>query len=252
MIMLHKGSRDLTHGGLEQIKTPEPTRTHLPIPHHVLLAETEKAITDADYEISDHRLLVSKEGQKFLGSMTVTSPLWDYVSDYVFKVAVMSSHDRTLPIKFFTGTEVFVCTNGCWSAELMLSRKHTHGAWGDIHNNLGTLVLQLNELRTKTVESFEALKEFDFDSRKEVHDFIIESSKCKILPWQHQPHVLEHWNNPEHPEFTDRNGYVLFNAYTSFWRKGNPMTLAHKTQELRKLFDTFKGVEKKVDILEVL
>lgn len=255
IMMEHKGSRCVSRDELLEIKTPERTKTHLPIPHHEILEVAEDMMSKFNYEFSDYTLLVSKDNQMFMGSCTVKSPLWvsngigeteDYLhstDDYDFKIAFTNSHNKTLPVKFFAGTHVFVCTNGQWDADVMISRKHTPGAWADIYIKLRELVFDMSDIRKKVINKFESLKEIDFDSKREVHDFLVQSCERRILPWQQAPKVLEHWNNPEHTEFNDRNGYSLFNAYTSNWRSGNPFDLSSKTQRLRGFIDEFKGIQ---------
>jgi hypothetical protein len=52
--------------------------------------------------------------------------------------------------------------------------------------------------------------------------------------------VLRHWNEPEHAEFRDRNGYSLFNAYTSHWRDSDQFVLPAKTMRLKSIMAEFK------------
>lgn len=243
-IMMTKGSKEVDYEELVSVRTPEGTRTHIPIPHHQILDQTQDTLAKFNYEFSDHTLLLSTDNQRFIGSFTVKSERWsNHLDDYDFKVAVMNSHDKTLSVRFFAGTQVFVCENGQWSSDVMLSHKHTPLAWEAIHAQLRELAFTMDDLRSDTITSFESLKEEDFDSQAEVHDFVVQSCQRKIIPWQHAPHILEHWNNPEHIEFNDRNGYSLFNAYTSHWRSGNPFDLSLKTNKLRGFIDEFKGIQ---------
>ena len=243
-IMMHKGSRSITREELSELETPEGTRTHVPIPHHEILNQTQKTLGQLGFLFEDSTQLVSNDNQRFLGSFTVDHPTrnWKENNDYTFKVAVMNSHDKTYPVTLFAGTEVFVCTNGQWSSNVKLSRKHTKNAWDDIFSNLRELAFQMEDIRNEAIDRFESLKEIDFDSKREVHDFVVETCKRNIIPWQHAPHVLEHWDTPEHDEFKDRNGYSLFNAYTSHWRSGNPFDLSSKTTRLRGFIDEFKDI----------
>jgi hypothetical protein len=240
-IMMHKGSRSVSYEELKEIPTPLATRTHMPIPHADIVDATTDTIGKLDsYHFSDFKFLVSNDGQKFLGSMSVSSPLWTDSPDYDFKIGILSSHDKTFPLTFFAGTDMFICTNRQWSSSVQLSRKHTPNAWDDIHTNLRTLTFEMDDIRKETVNGFEALKDMDFSSQREVHDFVVQSCQKKIIPWQHAPKVLEHWDNPEHHEFKDRNAFSLFNAYTSHARSSNPFNLASTTSKLRTFIDEFK------------
>ena len=234
---------------LDTIPLPPARNRFVPMAHKDLYDRTVKNLSMLNYEVSNPHFLVDQSKQKFIATFGVKNNNTDNEyneftnKDYKFEIGLINSNDGSMAAKLFTGTRVFVCANGQWSGEVTLSRKHTRNAGYDINRGLRDFTFDLEDTRKKTFKRFEQLKEYCFDSKTEVHDFVVETCQRNILPWQHAPKVLEHWNNPEHNEFKDRNGYCLFNAYTSHWRDSNQFSLSNKTEGLRRFIDEFKNPE---------
>ena len=247
----HNCNEYVEYEDLATIPLPPARDRFVPIAHKDLFDRATENLSMLNYEPVKPRFLVDHTKQKFIATFGIKRG-YDYVreetdtpddfanEDYQFEVGLINSNDGSMAAKLFTGTKVFVCSNGQWSGEIVLSRKHTQNAGYDINKGLRDFAFELEDTRRETLANFDRLKEYDFDNKSEVHDFVVETCNRNILPWQHAPKVLEHWNNPEHDEFKDRNGYCLFNAYTSHWRDANQFSLSDKTKRLRSYIDEFK------------
>ena len=247
----HNCNEYVEYEDLATIPLPPARDRFVPMAHQDLYDRTVKNLSTLNYEPVKPKFLLDHTKQKFVATFGIKQKAQPFSTgtvdtfankDYSFQVGLINSNDGTMSAKLFTGTNVFVCANGQWSGEVVLSRKHTRNAGYDINRGLRDFIFELEDTRKETFASFEALKEYDFNSKSEVHDFIVETCNRNILPWQQVPKVLEHWNNPEHHEFKDRNGYCLFNAYTSHWRNANQFSLSDKTKRLRNYIDEFKGI----------
>ena len=254
----HNCNEYVEYEDLATLPLPPARDKFVPMAHQDLYDKAVRNLSMLNYEPVKPKFLVDHTKQKFVATFGIKRG-FDYVreetnkfmnvsdtsdefsnNDYAFEVGLINSNDGSMAAKLFTGTRVFVCANGQWSGEVILSRKHTRNAGYDINRALRDFVFELEETRRDTFASFDKLKEYDFSSKSEVHDFVIETCKRNILPWQHVPKVLDHWDYSEHKEFKDRNGYSLFNAYTSHWRGANEFSLASKTTKLRNYIDEFK------------
>lgn len=246
----HNCNEYVEYEQLATIPLPPARDRFVPLAHKDLYDRTIYNLARYNYKPVKPQFLVDHTKQKFVATFGIKRNEYAHDSlpqdfandDYQFEIGLINSNDGTMSAKIFTGTRVFVCANGQWSGEVQLSRKHTINAVSDIDDSLIKFTHGLDDTRRKTFEDFDKLKELDFSSKSEVHDFVVETCNQKILPWQHAPKVLEHWNNPEHDEFKDRNGYCLFNAYTSHWRDANQFSLSDKTRRLRKYINEFKGI----------
>ena len=83
------------------------------------------------------------------------------------------------------------------------------------------------------VDTNNLLCQHDLSSESQVHDMMCRMAKKDITTWQSIPHVLKHWEKPEHDEFKGRNAQVLLNAFTSSWRGTNPFSLHNKSKRVR-------------------
>ena len=242
----HDCNEYVEYEDLATIPLPPARDRFVPMAHQDLFDRTVKNLSMLDYKVVNPKFLIDHTKQKFVATFGIKRPGYKEAmstDDYQFEVGLINSNDGSMSAKLFTGTRVMVCANGQWSGEVVLSRKHTRNAGYDINKGLRDFVFELEDTRRDTFASFERLKEYDFHSKSEVHDFVVETCKRGILPWQHAPKVLDHWDTPEHDEFKDRNGYSLFNAYTSHWRGANQFSLSDKTTKLRAFIDDFKQPE---------
>ena len=244
----HNCNEYVEYEDLATIPLPPARDRFVPMAHQDLYDRAVRNLSMLNYEPVKPQFLVDHTKQKFVATFGIKRNQHAHDSlpqdfsndDYQFEVGLINSNDGSMSAKIFTGTRVFVCANGQWSGEVQLSRKHTRNASFDINRALRDFVFELEDTRRETFADFDRLKEYDFSSKSEVHDFVVETCKRNILPWQHAPKVLDHWDSPEHDEFKDRNGYSLFNAYTSHWRGANQFSLSDKTRRLRTNINDFK------------
>jgi hypothetical protein len=239
----HGCNKYIDYEELATLPLPLARKRFVPMAHKDLYDRTVKNLSMLDYEVVNPKFLTDHTGLKFAASFSVTHPNLLLNNDYDMLIALVSSLDGSLASKLLAGHNTYLCSNQYFGGEQLLSRKHTRNAGYDINTKLRDFAFNLHDLQKGIFADYESLKEYDFSSKREVNDFVVQTCEQGILPWQHAPKVLEHWNNPEHPEFEDRNAYCLSNAYTSHWRGINQFTLPQKTIRLRKFIDEFKRKE---------
>ena len=239
----HGCNTSVEYEELATLPLPPERDRFVPLAHKDLIDRTFNSLDILGYQTNNHQFMTNQDGLKFMGTFYITHPEDDgfTTNDYRFKLGLINSNDGSMAAKAITGGDFMVCLNGYFTGEIVLNRKHTINASDDINRGLRDLAFDMKDIRRKSFAEIEQLKEYDFDSKSEVHDFVVETCKRDILPWQHAPKVLEHWDNPEHDVFKDRNGCSLFNAYTSHWRDANPFSLASKTTKLRRYIDEYKN-----------
>ena len=231
---------------LATLPLPEAKNRFVPLAHKDLIDRAFSTLDILGYTTDGHQFMTNQDGLKFMATFYVTHPddegNW-ITDDYRFKLGLINSNDGSMSAKAITGGDFMVCLNEWYTGNIVLNRKHTANAEGDINRGLRDLAFDLRNIRRKSFEEIEQLKEYDFSSKAEAHDFVVETCKRDILPWQHVPKVLEHWDTPEHDIFKPRNGCSMFNAYTSHWRDTNQFSLVSKTTKLRTFIDDFKKPE---------
>ena len=248
--------REVAYDDLRKMKCPQSAKSHPSIPH-VEVFDRFKHIFELreDIKIVRPRFLVSPKNapvpySRFMARFEIQKVEPNYgltnhfgeSPDYSFQGAITNSYDQTLDTCCHFGTQVFVCTNGMWwistkkNSSRMLS-KHTMQEFSTMVWNLSC---ELDSIYAEVVGGFEALKTHDFSSQREVHDFVLQSVQRGVIHRLEALMVLRHWIEPEHAEFRDRNGYSLFNAYTSHWRDSDQFVLPAKTMRLKSIMAEFK------------
>ena len=142
-LILHAGAREVTFAELSAVPTPEPTATHLPVPHHQLVELARYALGFYKHEIVDEHHAVMPDGARYFGVMTLRSPHGDY-SDVV---GLRNSHDKSFPIGIAFGSRVFVCDNTAFVGDHVIRRKHTAKAKRDLPGLLGEIIAPLQDGR---------------------------------------------------------------------------------------------------------
>ena len=231
---------------LATLPLPPARDRFVPLAHKDLVDRAFSSLDILGYTTDGHQFMTNQDGLKFMATFYITHPEdegnW-MTDDYRFKFGLINSNDGSMAAKAITGGDFMACLNEYYTGNIVLNRKHTVNGWGDINRGLRDLAFDLRDIRKKSFEEIEQLKEYDFSSKAEAHDFVVETCKRDILPWQHAPKVLEHWDTPEHDIFKPRNGCSMFNAYTSHWRDTNQFSLVSKTTRLRNYIDEFKQPE---------
>ena len=235
----HGATEEVTYDQLKTVRTPLATRTHYPIPHHKLFDRVVDALQTMNFNVKEVRFLISgkDEGQRFAGEIKIHG-MSNASEEY--KLAIFNSHDKSIAAAIAEGTETKVCANGCYMGEFTLARKHTLNVWDAVKGEIRDFVFNLKDRSNIILDSMNNLRELDFSSNSEVHDFMIQAMKKDYINPTEIKHILNHWEEPEHHEFKDRNGYSLFNAHTSHWRSMNPFSLPKKSINLRNFIYEFK------------
>lgn len=231
---------------LSTVQTPAATRTHCPVDHKWLVDKVASRLEDNKLEIVQEVHTLSHEGQRYFGLMQVKDASRPD-TDRGTVVGVRNSHDKRFCAGLMVGDAPFVCTNLIFSNEIVLSKKHTKNCLNEeMDNNLFSKINSaVGRLRLHWAVQdgrSDSYKDYDVGTL-EAHDLMVRSMKEGIIGATKIPQVLEQWENPNHPEFKDRNLYSLYNAYSEVWKGGNLNSLGERSFGLNALFDKQTGFD---------
>jgi len=249
--------REIAYGDLQKTACPQPNNSRTPLPHvdvfdnfkHIIELQDHVKIVNPIFVVSSERGIVPNV---FMARFDIEKVVpwgggiadhYGVSSDYRFQGAITNSYDNSFGTCCYFGTKVCVCANGAWVIKTKMkdsSRVLANSTMEDFGTMVWNISCELDDIYNNVVSGFEALRELDFSSRREVHAFVLQSVQIGVLDIQETAMVLRHWNEPEHAEFRDRNGYSLFNAYTSHWRDSDQFMLPDKTMRLKKFMSEFK------------
>lgn len=208
----------ITKEDLSLIPTPEWTETWHPVPHREVydLAQYELGEFDIDVE---GQAFVKKEGKQLwlqflVGPEGLPSDIRLPPDDVQYSLVMVNSHDKSKPLMGVAGASVFVCSNGVFTGDYQVRRKHT----GRInpHEVIHELVGKWTENLWQVTDTQERLKNHRIsEASAALHICNLAEAGavagCDIVP------AMQRFREPEYPEFLPwrDTGWGLLNALNS-------------------------------------
>ena len=210
MLMLHTGAEEISFADLKYVPVPEPTASHVPIPHHRLVDMVRHTLSYYGHQIVEENFGVTPDGMRFFGVLTLASNYGDYTD----QVGLRNSNDKRFPIGISFGSRVFVCDNLAFTADHVIRRKHTAHAKRDLPGLVAEVVEPLADAREQQHRMIEHFKKTPITERLADHA-IMAMYREGIINVQRIAEVSEAWEHPAHEAFAPRTAWSMFNAATS-------------------------------------
>jgi hypothetical protein len=233
-LILHRGAREATIDQIAQVATPSPTNTWFPIPHLAVLEAVEETLSATAFNIQSRRLALSANDNQFFATLDLYAPVGPGVS---LSVGIRNSIDKTLPLGFCTGNRVFVYDNLSFSAELLVSRKHTVNGGTRFREAIAHAAGRLEAFRASESACVRLMQAAALDDR-DAESLILRAWESRIVSHLQLPRVISEWREPSHEQFRPRTRWSLFNAFTEVLRpfsESNPQAFAGRTFGLNRL-----------------
>lgn len=231
-LMLHVNANPIDYDGLRQLETPEPTATHVPVPHFRFVDMVAHSLAYYGHEVVVQHHGVTEDGMRYFGLLSLRSPYTGYEDT----IGLRNSHDKSLPIGIAFGSRVFVCDNMAFIADHVVKRKHTAKALRDLPYLVSQLVEPLaiqREQQQKTIERFRATCLDDILA----DHAIMRMYREDIINVTRIADVAKEWETPTFDEFKEeRSAWRLFNAAT-FALTGRVTDRPEATPKLFKVID---------------
>ena len=234
-LICHRGAREVTREELARVACPPPQGNWRPVPHVDVLTHAEQALTAAGYGIERAGLALSSDSARFFGTLTLRTPLSDGVN---LAVGLRSSIDKSIALQWCCGSRVFVCDNLAFTAQTMITRKHTRFGIDRYQEAICKVVEDLSDYR-----EYEAFRIREMQ-RREVTDeqaesVLLRAFEVGIIGPHALPIAINEWRKPSFPPFAEgKNAWRLYNALTFALgkrAKTNPQAHARSTIQLGAL-----------------
>lgn len=241
---IHVGGKHVARADLEQVATPEATKTWQPVPHVVLANELESALQRSGYEISDQQHALARDGAQYFGFYQLERPQMRELG-YTALVGLRNSHDRSLPVGLVAGSSVFVCDNLAFSGEIQVFRKHTRNVLEDLDYKMWKAMSGIAALFEQQDARYSRYRGTTIDQYQADH-IAVELLRADALPTKQFPKLIEQWRTPAHAEHTEGGwtAWRLFNAATEALKsdaEGALVTLPRRTQTVQDVIDACIG-----------
>jgi len=238
-LILHCGATAVDLDQVSSVKTPRPTSTWQPIPHHQLIQTVQRTLATTNLTIGTQAHSLTHDGSRYFGLMEIHGRKTS--ADYCWVLGLRNSHDKTFPAGIVAGASVFVCDNLSFSGEVKFARKHTRFINRDLPQLVSRAVGMLNDKWHEQDKRITAYKNHQL-SEEAAHDLVVRSVDVGVCANSYIPSVLQEWRHPRHDTFEPRNVWSLFNAFTETLKQANLAELPKRTQALHGLLDVAVGL----------
>lgn len=239
-----RGTRRVDRAAVQLIRTPAATDTWTPVSHEELLCTVTRSLGDRGMKIAGEEHILGKDGARYWGRLRIVPverPVIEQPGDYGFFVGVRNSLDKSMAAALGFGTSVFICSNGCFSAEYLLNRKHTNEINEDLPRLIGAVADRFTGHQATIRHRFDTYKHTEVSDR-DANDIIIRAAEGGVTNYRQVPTIVKQWQTPNHHEFSvQKNAWRLFNAFTEAAKLGSEADLWDRSVQLQSLFDRHCG-----------
>ena len=238
-LFLHTGSKTVSRELLATVATPAHTPTWYPIPHHQFLDGVQSTLAHAGMHIVHESHGLSADRNRYFGLLQIANG--SNPDDVSVILGLRNSHDKKFPLGLVVGASVMVCDNLSFAGEIRIARKHTVHVARDLPHLIERAIGQLGTLRHTQDRRFSTYKHHEITDHH-AHDLVIHALDARVIPVTKIPDVLSEWRKPRHAEFSQRNVWRLFNAFTETL-KGSLDALPARTTALHGILDSACGLQ---------
>src|SRR3954469_19859941 len=118
MLMLHRGAAAIDYAGLRELGTPDPTPSHVPIPHFRVVDLVKTAVGMYGHEVTAEHHGITEDGARYFGLLSLRSSYTGYEDT----LGLRNSHDKSFPVGIGFGSRVFICDNLAFVADQSIKR----------------------------------------------------------------------------------------------------------------------------------
>jgi hypothetical protein len=232
MLMLSHAN-EVSRDDLYGVVTPDATDTWKPVPHiEVVNTLTERAaarglvVENERFALLDGTLYGDNgvqtriPGARLFGSLDFAPiPGMPFPAGCAPSAGLRNSADKSFALSILSGARVFICANGVLSAEHIISRKHTSGL--DLVVSIDAALDAFLESLRGFNETYERLHSRRI-SRTRAHSLVVELAQAGAFASSDILPVVREFENPRHPEFSEKNGWNLYQSCTEIMKNQSP------------------------------
>ena len=229
-LMLHAGAESIHYGDLKLLDTPQPTATHVPIPHYRFVDLVLHSLMYFGHQLDEQYHGVTPDGMRYFGVITLRSNYTGYTD----MVGLRNSHDKSLPVGIAFGSQVFVCDNLAFSADHVIRTKHTANLKMRLPGLVGQLIEPIAEQRESQARQLAHYRSTKLTEAQADHA-IMGMYREGVINLQRIPDVIKQWESPAH-DWGEQTAWRLFNAAT-FVLNGRIAENPSVTTKLHRVID---------------
>lgn len=227
-LIAHRGAQLIGRQDLRSLVTPEPTATHKPVPHGVIVQALIESLAFRQFTVAEDQYAVTPDGMRMFGVLAIDVE----ESGVRFVIGVRNSHDKTFSLGLTVGYKVFVCDNLAFNGDFTpVTRKHTTHFDPQEVIDIGVGRMQRHfEPMKKQIDVWRNHSLPDDAARLVIYEAFIESGLA--VPRRLASVVHQEYFHPRHPDFEPRTAWSLSNAFTEAFKVLSPVPRFQATAKL--------------------
>jgi hypothetical protein len=233
-LITHCGARRISRDELAALPVPHETATFKPISHAVLVERIAETLWYRRMNIVRDEYAVSPDGMKLFGLLEMDL---EY-NGVRFAIGIRNSNDKSMRVAMVAGYKVTVCDNMMLQGDFQpLLAKHSKNfaledglsiACDRIQRNIGRLHQEINQKQERVIESIYA-KSLLYTA------FTDGRFPISLFRAVHR----EFFVAPSYEEFKQSTMWSLENAFTTSFKKLNPVSQFEMTARLGKFLAAY-------------
>jgi len=216
-LCLHCGAQAATLEDIAAVPVPVETDTYKPLPHYDLAVNTlrigEEMMQGKGFRVDKATFGLNKTGGRMFGVVSFANG----VSGMGLAVGFRNSYDKSMSAGFAIGGRVFVCDNLALAGELVVMRRHTGGILEELRDKLVLTFHKAHQTWDSLVSAREAMTRLDLSDDR-AHEMLGRAFGRGLLEPRQFLRTAEEWKTPRYEEFSPRNLWSLYNAFTEVYK----------------------------------
>lgn len=243
---MKKMNRVVSANELMHIPVTYEGTNYQPVLHREAIDSIKEQLDKYNFKVTSEQYLAASNGQRVIGRYGI-----QYNDEFNYMIGFANSHDGSIAFKYFSGSEIRVCSNGAiWGTDYNYRRKHVGEGvkdliFGTIHSKLNSL----EQTMKQTEENAKRMKEIEVD-RTTISKLVGEAFLYEEMIKATQLSIIKkEIANPSFDYAAKNSLWELYNHFTYAVKESTPTDWLGQHTEISDYFVNAAGIlEKKGEI----
>ena len=230
-------------------RTPDPTDSHTPIPHSMLVERTHEALDRAGLKVEEEEHALGRGGLRYFGGFAIKGEDLEANARRLV-VGLRNAHDKSFAASVCIGNQMMVCENLCFSSDVKLARRHTTNIVRDLPRVLSSAISRVVSHWQDMGKRIDAYKQTEV-ARDRCADLVVDLVDSQAFPARDVYKAVKEFREPRHDEFKGGSLWTLYNGITEHLKGGDLTKLPQRTMTVQSVFDKIAGHTPVIEAVEV-
>jgi hypothetical protein len=224
---------------------PARTATYSPVSHSEIIAAIEAKATQNDLRIIKHSTHANMHGTRVVGFFTVEDIKNPNDSGIKMMFGYRNSYDKSMSVAFVAGGNVWICSNGLISGDLIsFKRKHTGTVREELHERIQTGIDRMRNDFGRLRMEVDVIKAYPLTSRQKAEVLGVLYFENHIITPNQLGYVKHELTNSEH--FKDNTAWDLYNNVTQALKRSHPVDIISDHIKVHNFFRKIVGIDESI------